>query len=190
MRDPRQLDYSIFGVNGMKDLLGSIIDNWGIKLLIGLLCSANDFFFHPRHEMIEIVFILVLFDTLTGFLKAIKTHTVSSSGFFRAGLKILVYLILLMTGASLDKLDIAPHFFSALTMIVIFLAATESISVLENAADLGFEVPRKLVKLLKFAKDGGNITDLLQKDEKTSAEDKKVVAPKEVAPKEVTPKDN
>lgn len=153
MLDPTRLNYKgTFGMENLQRTAASILDAWWVKLLVGLVVSVNDWFFHPNHETVEIVMALVLFDTLTGFMKAYNRSNVSSSGFFRFALKLGVYFMLLAVGSLLDKLVPFGEMLNCLSVVATFLAITESISVLENIAGLGFEVPQKLISMLKFAK--------------------------------------
>lgn len=168
--DPTKLNFKgVFGMSNLQKTVESICDNWAVKILVGAAISINDWFFHPRHELVEVVFVLLMFDTITGLMKAFNCHSVSSSGFFRCALKLLVYLILLATGALLDKLVPLGTLISALSIIAVFLSITESLSILENIAGLGFEIPKKLVNLLKFAQGSDSIIDKKAEPGKGSA---------------------
>jgi len=153
--DPTKLNYGReLSMENLQRLFGAISDSWALKLCLGTLISVNDWFFHPRHDTIIIVLVFVALDTFTGLLKAFKTKTVSSSGFFRSFVKITVYMTMMATGALLDKLVALDSFISALSIIGTFLAITEAISVLENTSAIGFKVPMKLVAMLKFVQKG------------------------------------
>jgi toxin secretion/phage lysis holin len=135
------------------------MDHWVTKGLLALLFGCNDWFFHPQHDVVTIVMVLVGLDTLTGFMKAYQHQVVSSSGFFRFALKILIYFILLATGALLDKLVLIEGIIRALTVTAVFLSITEAISILENISGMGFLIPKKLLNLLKFAQGSDNDID-------------------------------
>lgn len=143
-------------MENLQRLFGAIGDSWIIKLCLGTLISVNDWFFHPQHDTIVVVLAFVALDTFTGFLKAFKTRTVSSSGFFRSFVKLSVYMTMLATGALLDKLVALDSLISALSIIASFLSITEAISILENTAAIGFKIPMKLVTMLKFVQQGGD----------------------------------
>lgn len=152
MRDYTKLAYDeVFSMKHLQEVISSIFSNWWVKILTTSMVSMYDWLFRPRQELVTVVFLLVAFDTITGAAKAFKQHNVSSSGFFRCALKILVYSILLATGAALDKVTPLSEIVSGLTLISTFLVLTEAVSVLENVAALGFAVPLKLVSILKFA---------------------------------------
>lgn len=154
MRDPTKLAYGeVFSVKNLVSIWDTVVNHWLIKGAIAVALSVNDWLFHPRHELVVAVYILICLDTLTGFLKAYRKHEVSSSGFFRFALKVIVYMVMLMTGATLDKISVIVELISSLSVVATFLAVTEAISILENSAALGFAVPTKLVKVLKFTQD-------------------------------------
>lgn len=153
MRDPTKLNYEVFSVENLKSILAALLDFWPIKVAAAALFSLNDFAFHPYHDKITIVVSFIALDTVTGVLKAYKNHMLSSSGFFRFALKLLVYFILLATGSLLDKALPVTDYVSALSMFVAFLSLTEALSVLENVSSLGYSVPTKILSALRFAKD-------------------------------------
>lgn len=151
--DPTQLNFKeVFGLSSLKHTWFTVKDQGVLKMLAAMVMALNDWFFHPRHELVTIVLVLILFDTITGYLKAYKRDEVSSSGFFRFALKLLVYMILLGTGALLDKLTESGLPIHALSITASFLAITEAISILENISSLGFAVPGWLLNVLKKSK--------------------------------------
>lgn len=166
-RDPTKLHYDeVLSVGNLKNILVNLADYWGIKALVAMAFSINDWFFHPRHDNLTIVCVFVMFDTITGFLKAHKNHNISSSGFFRFSVKLMVYFILMAVGSLLDKVMPISEYFSALGIMTGFLAVTESLSVMENISGMGYSVPTRIVSTLRLAKK--------QFDEQPSSE-KKVV---------------
>lgn len=152
-RDPTKLNYGeVLSVENIKTILANLTDYWGLKALAAMALSINDWFFHPRHDNLTIVCVFVLFDTITGFLKAHKNHVLSSSGFFRFSIKLLVYFILMAVGSLLDKIIPVSDYVSALSIMTGFLAVTESLSVLENISGLGYSVPTRIVSMLRLTK--------------------------------------
>jgi toxin secretion/phage lysis holin len=151
-RDPTKLNYEVLSVENIKTILANLTDYWALKALAALALSINDWFFHPRHDNLTIVCVFVLFDTITGFMKAHKNHVISSSGFFRFSVKIMVYFILMAVGSLLDKIMPVSEYVSALSIMTGFLAVTESLSVLENISALGYSVPTKVVSTLRLTK--------------------------------------
>lgn len=148
-------------MDSLKNVLDTILDFWPIKFVVAVLLSVDKFCFAPYHDKVTIVVAFIALDTLTGVLKAYKQHNLSSSGFFRFAIKLLVYFVLLATGSLLDKAVPVTDYISAFSVLVAFLALTESLSVLENISDLGYSVPTRIISALKLAKD--------QLDNKTSS---------------------
>lgn len=151
-RDPTKLNYEVLSVENIKTILANLTDYWGLKVLATTALSINDWFFHPRHDNLTIVCVFVLFDTVTGFLKARQNHVLSSSGFFRFSVKLMVYFILMAVGSLLDKILPVSDYVSALSIMTGFLAVTESLSVLENISGLGYSVPTRIVSMLRLTK--------------------------------------
>jgi len=163
--DPTMLNYRReFSMDNLQRLFVAISESWFFKLMLGACFSVNDWVFHPRHDTIIVVLAFVTLDTLTGALKALIRREFSSSGFFRCALKIPVYLILLMSGALLDRVVEMQSLFSALSIVAVFLSTTEAISILENIGGIGFPIPKKLMDVLRFAQDRfSGSTDKFQK---------------------------
>lgn len=95
----------------------------------------------------EILFILVVVDFITGFSCGIKCKTVSSRRASRTITKLIVYILLVLAAHQLTRyaffLEWLEHF------LVIFLASTEMISILENAHKLGVPVPHWVIEKLE-----------------------------------------
>ena len=151
--DPTKLNWKDWNMDGLKNILGTIWENWFVKIVLGGLVSLNDWVFAPKQDIVMVVMAFVALDTVSGLMKAYKSGSVSSSGFFRCSLKLLVYMILLATGSLLDKVTSMDTFVSALSIMATYLSVTESISICENAAALGFKTPSTLIKFLKFARN-------------------------------------
>jgi toxin secretion/phage lysis holin len=151
--DPTKLGYrEVFGLSNFQHITSSLSGQPIPKAVVIAILGVSDWFFHPNEEMVSIVLVLILFDTITGFLKAYKADTVSSSGFFRFSTKLMVYFILMAVGALLDKLTAVSDYVSALCIMTGFLAVTESLSVLENISGLGYSVPTRIVSMLRLTK--------------------------------------
>ncbi len=115
------------------------------KLIGGVtLCLYNWLFEDP--QIFAAVYILIIFDTISGFSVACKSKTVTSRDFFRSIIKGFVYFIMIITGRIVDK--VVPLTFAS-TIIESFLVITEGLSILENLNKLGFPIPNKLLNILK-----------------------------------------
>jgi len=157
--DPTKLNWKDWNMTSIKDILATIVDNWLIKFVLGALIGINDWIFSPKQNTVAIVMAFIALDTISGFLKAVKSGTVSSSGFFRCGLKLLVYTILLAAGALLDRVSSVGAIISALSVTATYLSVTETISVCENITALGFKTPQNLMKILRVTQIGDDKND-------------------------------
>lgn len=161
MLDPTKLSYvKVFGLEGVRHVASSMKDQGAIKMMIAVAIAMHGWFFPLRADLVTIVFALVAFDTITGFLRAYRWSQVSSSGFFRFALKMVVFYIMLATASLLDRLLVVNLPVSALALTCGYLATTEALSILENISELGFPVPSWLVSLLRLAKDKEPISSL------------------------------
>ena len=110
------------------------------------------------------VFMLVLFDAITGVMKSVRNGTFSwSQGFKRSAQKFTVYVIMILASGVLD-VEFPGNY--AITTMKTFLMVTEAISILENIGQMGWPVPLKLLEMLKLQR-----TALNKKPEQEKKED-------------------
>lgn len=94
------------------------------------------------------VFMLISFDFFTGVLGAIRQkEKITSRRIFDTALKYVLYFTAISAGY-FTELVIGTELFIAKT-IMIFLATTELISILENINKAGYPTPAHLIKKLK-----------------------------------------
>ena len=87
-------------------------------------------------------------DYVTGILCGIAAKALSSEVGFRGLVKKLMVLVIIAVGHLIDTYIIGTG--SALmTAVILFFAANEGISILENAAKLGLPIPQKLRDILE-----------------------------------------
>ena len=136
-----------FSMGTLHSIFHKIIDDGLFKGLLAMLAVGFHWVFDGRKEALFVIGALIAIDTVTGAAKAWKKGTMSSSGFFRSVVKLLVYFLLMATAGLVDK--VMPIPFASVIMDT-FLAATEAISIMENLSALGFAVPVHLIKRLKL----------------------------------------
>lgn len=99
-------------------------------------------------EKIYALFVLMALDMATGVSGAwIRKEIITSKLAYRTPIKFLVYTLMIMAGALLEKtvgVDVGAD-----EAIIIFLGATEFISILENFGKIGFKTPNKLLNTIK-----------------------------------------
>lgn len=150
MNDPSQIQYQdIFNADNAKHIAAELMGHAWVKAVVTVILLTINWIFGAETESLAVIGWLVALDTLTGMFKAHQTGTVSSSGFFRFALKIVIYFALLATGALVDKVMPVQFAFMA---ILTFLGVTEAISVMENLSVFGIEVPTGVTDRLKAIK--------------------------------------
>lgn len=94
------------------------------------------------------VFMLISFDFMTGILASVKSKIpITSRRVFDTALKYALYFIAISAGY-FTELVIGTDLFIAKT-IMIFLAITELVSILENVDKAGYPTPIHLINKLK-----------------------------------------
>ena len=97
-------------------------------------------------------------DYITGVLYGIAAKALSSEVGFKGLVKKLMVLVIIAVGHLVDTYIIGTG--SALmTAVILFFAANEGISIIENAAKLGMPVPKKLRDILEQLKEDDNNDD-------------------------------
>lgn len=129
-----------------KDILANMTNFIEIKVIFSFL--AIQLLDIDNIHKIYALFILMWIDFVTGLSSAyFSKEVVTSKAAFRTPVKFLVYTLMIITGAVLEKtmgIDILAD-----ETIITFLAVTEAISILENFGKLGFKTPNKLLNKLK-----------------------------------------
>jgi len=99
------------------------------------------------------IFALMAVDTILGTLAAWKTKRVNSSGAKKGLFKIAAYFGTWAGMLVFGKLVSLPgtEYFSGI--VVLYVAATELISILENSSKLGLKLPKSLKNRLEKIKD-------------------------------------
>jgi toxin secretion/phage lysis holin len=118
--------------NGIS-IVGGLIGGYICSLLGGL------------DVILRALMILVIFDYLTGLLKAIATKTLSSSVGFKGLIRKIIIFIVIATAVSIQSVigDAIP----LREMVIIFFISNEGISLLENASEF-IPIPKKLKDVL------------------------------------------
>lgn len=115
-------------------------------VLAGLLINFS--FGDISTTVLTALFMLILFDFLTGIWAAKRSgEDIKSSKVFRTAWKFVLYFLAVSAGY-FTELVIGTDLFIAKT-IMVFLAATELISILENIQKAGYEMPGGLIRKIK-----------------------------------------
>jgi len=117
-----------------------------VGVLIGILIQFS--FGDISPALLSALFMLILFDFITGIWSAhVLGENVESSKVFRTAWKFVLYFLVVSAGY-FAELVIGVDLFISKT-IMIFLALTELISILENAVKGGYPMPTILYNKLK-----------------------------------------
>jgi toxin secretion/phage lysis holin len=110
------------------------------------------FFDEGRIIALFALLFLTIFDFLTGFIGAKMSGVeITSSKVFRTSIKILLYFMMVSAGHIIGT--IIGFDFKLDDILLVFLAVTEFISILENIGKMGFSVPQNLLNKLKDLKE-------------------------------------
>lgn len=130
-------------------MLSKIVTNFWIKITGALTFVSYNFFFDSLHtEALMALFFLIIMDFIFGIVAAYKTGTeIKSARFLRSAMKMVVYFSMVSAGFLAETAGLG--FLPLDETIIIFLAGTELVSLIENSANMGFAVPKKLLNKLK-----------------------------------------
>ena len=106
------------------------------------------FFDTANNEALIALFFLILGDFIFGVIASYKTGIeIKSRKIFRTVVKTIVYFALISLAFMTEKAGLG--FLPIDETIIGFLAATELVSIIENVANMGYAIPKKLLNRLK-----------------------------------------
>jgi len=123
-------------------------------LYFGIVSGMVVAFLGGADNMLIALIAFIILDWITGMMSAISTGTISSKVGHRGVLKKLAYFLLVGFAHVVDVYVIqvdSDYKFRALAIALIL--ANEGISILENLAELGVPIPKKLLGLFESMKD-------------------------------------
>ena len=119
-----------------------------IKTTSGAVGAVIGFLYGEITGLFIAIIALMALDYVTGILCGIAAKALSSEVGFRGLVKKLMVLVIIAVGHLIDTYIIGTG--SALmTAVILFFAANEGISILENAAKRGLPIPKKLKDILE-----------------------------------------
>lgn len=127
-----------------------------IRTISAAVGAAVGFLFGQLNGLFWAVIALMAIDYVTGVIVAVLNKRLSSEVGFRGLVKKLFILVLIAVAHIVDA-QIIGQGAAVMTAVMLFFAANEGISILENAANLGLPVPKKLQDILEqLRKDDDN----------------------------------
>ncbi len=121
----------------------------------------------------EVLFVLVTLDTITGVMKGVKYKNLSSKALKGTAYKLVLYFTLLIAAHQLTRLQ--GFLVWVEDFIVVYLAVTEVLSIIENAHLLGVNIPVWMSERLEqyLGKKEKEVKMLTKNKELTEANDRK-----------------
>jgi phage-related holin len=102
-------------------------------------------------SVIGTIFLLVLIDTITGLLVAVKKRKVSSKKWYKSLIKLSNYSALIIVGGLAGDISLLSWLSSTFLLLIV---VTELISILENISIIQPElIPANIIKVLHLLKD-------------------------------------
>jgi len=102
-------------------------------------------------SVIGTIFLLVLIDTITGLMVAVKKKKVSSKKWYKSLIKLSNYSALIIVGGLAGDISLLAWLSSTFLLLIVI---TELISILENISIVQPElIPGNIIKVLHLLKD-------------------------------------
>ena len=126
-----------------------------IDIFNGVIAVAGTtitFLFGGWDIVLNSLIILMAVDYITGLMKGYVNKDLSSSTSTKGLFKKIMILLILIVGVSLDRmLGTGEHMFR--TLVAFFYISNESLSIIENATQLGVPVPQQIQDALEQLKN-------------------------------------
>jgi len=120
--------------------------------IIGTLGGLAAFMLGEINGLFYALVAVVVLDYITGFMEALLKKQLSSKvGFAGIAKKILLFVIVMV--ANIVDVQVIGKGDVLRSATICFFIANESLSILENAGDMGIPLPKKLLDILKQIKN-------------------------------------
>lgn len=122
-------------------------------LYFGMVSGMVVAFLGGADNMLIALMAFIILDWITGMMSAISTGTISSKVGHRGVLKKLAYFLLVGFGHIVDVYVVQESDYKFRSIAILLILANEGISILENLAELGVPIPKKLLGLFESMKN-------------------------------------
>ena len=130
-----------------------------IKIIFAAIGSALSYFLGGFDGLLVALVIMVTLDYITGVMSAVINRRLSSATGFKGIFHKVLIFILAGVGHTLD-LYVLKTGDILRSAVIFYYIANEGISIVENAAEIGLPVPKKLrdalIQIKKESDDNGN----------------------------------
>lgn len=122
------------------------------EFLASVMCGLIGWLYAPFDAIFYALIAFVIFDYITGVIKAIKQKNLSGEiGFWGITKKIIIFMVVAI-GNILDKYVIGSG--SAIrSMLIFFYLSNEGISIIDNLKLIGVPLPDKLQEIVSNLKN-------------------------------------
>ena len=96
---------------------------------------------------LQCLLLAIVFDYISGMIKAFHTKTLSSKIGFQGILKKVGILLIVMLGVLVDR--VTGNTGAVRTLVIYYFVANEGLSVIENLGQCGVPIPASIKKALK-----------------------------------------
>lgn len=128
------------------------MNQFKIDIIIGFLGSIVSFLIGKIDISIIILASFMIFDYLTGVIKAIKNKQLNSKIGFEGLLKKICIFIILIVANLLDLL-LGNDNLMFRSIVIYFYISNEGISILENLCEMNVPIPEKIKEILLSIKE-------------------------------------
>ena len=137
----------------IPSLFSKLFNHLWLKILgVSAYLVTYPFFDESNHIALMALFFLILFDLITAIIASFKVGMeIKSSKILKTALKMSIYYLLIASGHLAELAGVS--FLPIDETIIIVLATTELVSILENVTILGYVIPKKLLNKLKEFRD-------------------------------------
>lgn len=119
-----------------------------IQVLLSAIGGTLIFLLGGIDGILHALILFVVFDYITGVLRAINEKKLSSSVGFKGISKKILIFILVGVAQALD-VHVLGEIGAIRSIVIIFYLSNEGISILENASCIGVPIPSKLKEVLE-----------------------------------------
>lgn len=126
-----------------------IMNNW-ISTILSIVATTFVWLIGGIDVAFLCLIVAIALDYVSGLIKAYNAKVLSSSIGFRGILKKIGILILVMLSVVVDRITVNNG--GIRTLVVYYFVANEGLSILENLAQAGLPIPKKLKEALKVIK--------------------------------------
>lgn len=123
-----------------------------MKYIFSMCLSIFSYLIGGIDHMLISLLIMISIDYITGILKGIYEHKLSSKISIKGIIKKIGYLLVVIVATIFDRI-LYDDTFAIRTLVIYFFIANESISILENWSLIGLPLPKKLQQITKNLKN-------------------------------------